>query len=283
LILTDSQKINAEVKNQMKQLTKRALAVLGATAFVVLAARPARAVDHFNIDANRPLSFDDAESIAFGEMSLEVGAAIALPSDRDVGGEFDVEFLYGFALNTHVSIGIDPVVGGRADSEDTDFDPGDLSVGIFHNFNREYDNTPAFAIRADTYFPTGDDSEGVDFRLRGIASKTVGQYDRLHLNLDLNVNTETEADERSVVPGVILGYSRPLGYPRRFNRTGLAELGVRLGDEEGTDAVVTAGVGLRQQVGYSSVLDVGLQGELATGDDDQQDQLRFIVGYSTAF
>jgi len=267
----------------MKQLTKHALAVLGATAFVVLVAHPARAVDHFNIDANRPLSFDDAESIAFGEMSLEVGAALTLPNERDVGGEFDVEFLYGFAPNTHFSIGIDPVVGGRADSEDTDFDPGDLSVGIFHNFNREYGNTPAFAVRADTYFPTGDDSQGIDFRLRGIASKTVGQYDRMHLNLDLNVNTETEEEERSVVPGVILGYSRPLGYPRRFNQTGLAELGVRLGDEEGTDAVVTAGIGLRQQVGYQSVLDIGLQGELATGEDDQRDQLRLVVGYSTAF
>lgn len=267
----------------MKQLTKQALAVLGATAFVVLVAHPARAVDHFNIDANRPLSFDDAESIAFGEMSLEVGAALTLPNERDVGGAFDVEFLYGFAPNTHFNIGIDPVIGGRADSEDTDFDPGDLSVGIFHNFNREYGNTPAFAVRADTYFPTGDDSEGVDFRLRGIASKTVGQYDRLHMNLDLNVNTDTDEDERSVVPGLVLGYSRPLGYPRRFNQTGLAELGVRLGDEEGTDAVVTAGIGLRQQVDYQSVLDIGLQGELATGEDDQRDQLRLVVGYSTAF
>lgn len=267
----------------MKQLTKNAIAVLGTTALVTLVASEVRAVDHNNIDANRPLSFDDAESIAFGEQSLEIGAALTLPRGRDVGAQFDIEYLYGFAPNTHLNIGIDPIVGGRADTDDTRFDAGDLSVGVFHNFNREYNNTPAFSVRFDTYFPTGRDSRGVDFRLRGIASKTVGQYDRLHLNLDFNVNTGTEDEERSVVPGLVLGYSRPLGYPRRFNRTGVAELGVRLGDKEGTDAVMTAGIGLRQQVGYQSVFDVGLQGELATGEDDQRDRVRLAVGYSTAF
>jgi hypothetical protein len=245
-------------------------------------AAPARAVDHNNIDANRPLSFDDAESIGLREQALEVGGALVLPHERDVGGEFEVEYLYGFALNTHLVIGIDPAVGGRADSENTDFDPGDLSIGVFHNLNREYGNTPAFAVRADTYFPTGDDSQGVDFRLRGIASKTVGQYDRLHLNLDLDVNTQTEEEERSVVPGLILGYSRPLGYPRVFNRTILAEVGVRAGEEEGTSAITSAGIGLRQQVGYQNVLDIGLQSDFA-GSDGERDDLRFVVGYSTAF
>ena len=98
---------------------------------------------------------------------------------------------------------------------------------MFHNFNREYNNTPAFAVRADAAFPTGRESRGVDFRLRGIASKTVGEYDRLHVNLDLNVNSKAEEGDRAVVPGLILGYSRPLGYPTRFDRTILAELGVR--------------------------------------------------------
>lgn len=266
----------------MKQLTKHALATLSAGAFVVFAASSAHAVDHNNIDANRPLSFDDAESIGLGEQALEVGAALTLPRGGDVGGEFEVEYLYGFAPNTHLNVGIDPSVGGRADTDDTDFDAGDVSVGVFHNFNREYGNTPAFSVRADTYFPTGRDSQGVDFRLRGIASKTVGQYDRLHVNVDLNVNTETESDERSVVPGVILGYSRPLGYPRRFDRTILAEVGVRGGEDKGTDPIVSAGIGLRQQVGYQNVLDIGLQSDIA-GGDGERDDVRFIVGYSTAF
>jgi hypothetical protein len=266
-------------------ITKRCwkqIAVLGMAASVVLAASSAGANDHNNIDANRPLSFDDAESIGLGEQSLEIGAAFVKPHGRSAGGEFEVEYLYGFAPNTHLSIGIDPRVGGRAGNDDTRFDPGNLSVGVFHNFNREYGNTPAFAVRADAEFPTGRDSQGVDFRLRGIASKTVGQYDRLHLNVDLNVKSQPEDDERRVAPGVILGYSRPLGYPRRFDRTGLAELGVRASEEEGGGAVVSAGIGLRQQVGYQSVLDIGLKSEFAGGNGDR-DELRLVVGYSTAF
>lgn len=266
----------------MKQLTKHTLAVLSAGAFVVFAASSAHAVDHNNIDANRPLSFDDAESIGLGEQSLEVGGTLVVPRGGDVGGEFELEYLYGFAPNTHLNVGIDPSVGGRADTDDTDFDAGDVSVGVFHNFNREYDNTPAFSVRADAYLPTGRDSQGMDFRLRGIASKTIGQYNRLHVNVDLNVNTETEDGERSVVPGVILGYSRPLGYPRRFDRTFLAEVGVRGGEEKGTDPIISAGIGLRQQVGYQNVLDIGLQSDIA-GGSSERDDLRLIVGYSTAF
>jgi hypothetical protein len=240
------------------------------------------AVDHNNIDANRPLSFDDAESIAYREQSIEFGAALLLPEGRSVGGAFDIEYLYGFAPNTHLNIGIDPSIGGRSDTDNTEFDIGDLSVGVLHNFNREYNNTPAFAVRADAALPTGKDSEGVKFRVRGIASKTIGQYDRLHLNLDLNVNTETEENDRSITPGAILGYSRPIGYPRRFDQTVLAELGIRADEEEDGGAIVSVGVGLRKQVGYQSVLDIGLQGNLAT-DSDARSEVRFITGYSLAF
>jgi len=45
---------------------------------------------------------------------------------------------------------------------------------------------------------------------------------------------------------------------------------------------VSAGIGLRQQVGYQNVLDIGLQSDIA-GGDGERDDLRFVVGYSTAF
>jgi len=269
------------MKQLMSQPGKQAIVVLAA-AFVVFVASTAHAVDHNNIDANRPLSFDDADSIATGEQSLEVGAALIKPRGRTAGGEFEVEYLYGFAPNTHLNVGIDPSVGDRADTEDTDFDPGDVSVGVFHNFNREYDNTPAIAFRTDAALPTGRNSQGVDFRLRGIASKTVGEYDRLHVNLDLNVKSQPESDEHRLTPALILGYSRPLGYPRRFDRTILAELGVRGSEEKGAAPIVSAGIGLRQQVGYQNVLDIGLQSDFA-GGNGERNNVRFVAGYSTAF
>jgi hypothetical protein len=254
----------------------------GAIASSVTIVNPASAVDHNNLDAGRPLSFDDAESIAYREQSIEFGAGLNLPSNRSVGGSFDIEYLYGFALNSHLVIGLDPSVGGKADTDDTDFDVGNLSVGVFHNFNREYDNVPAFAIRGDLGFPTGRDSRGVDVRLRGIASKTVGQYDRLHLNLDLNLKTDVDNEERSVIPGLILGYSRPIGYPKRFDKTFLAEMGVRASQDREGGAILLTGVGLRQQVGLQSVVDIGLEGDIATGAGERS-ELRFKVGYSFGF
>lgn len=65
---------------------------------------------------------------------------------------------------------------------------------------------------------------------------------------------------------MVVGYSTPLGYPTRFDWTGLAELSVRQSEENGKAPVVSVGLGLRQQVKVTSVFDV-----------------RLIAGYSTAF
>lgn len=243
---------------------------------------PVAANDHNNLDADRPLSFEDAESLGFGEQSIEFGGSVLFSENRSIGGEFDLEYLNGVILNGHVIIGIDPKVGGRVDSEDTDFDIGNLSIGFFYNFNREYDNVPAFAIRADAGLPTGNDARGVDFRLRGIASKTVGQYDRIHLNLDLEVKTDTDSEDRSVIPGVILGYSTPIGYPRQFDRTFLAELGVIASENVNGGIVIRTGVGLRQQIGRQDVLDFGISGDIATGSEGNS-QLKLTIGYSFGF
>ena len=166
--------------------------LLIAVGLVASFTNPVFANDHNNLDSGRPLSFDDAESIGFGEQSIEFGGSLVFPENSNLGGEFDIEYLNGIIRNGHIIIGIDPQVGGRVNSDDTDFDVGNLSVGFFYNFNREYDNVPAFAIRTDLGLPTGNNAGGLDFRLRGIASKTVGQFDRLHLNLDLNIKTDPD-------------------------------------------------------------------------------------------
>jgi hypothetical protein len=254
----------------------------GAIASTVIFVNPVLAVDHNNLDSGRPLSFDDADSLAYREQAIEFGAGLNLPSNQSIGGSFDIEYLYGFALNSHLFIGLDPSFGGKADTDDTGFDVGNLSVGVFHNFNREYNNVPAFALRGDLGLPTGRDARGVDIHLRGIASKTMGQYNRFHLNLDLNVKTSVDGEERSVIPGMILGYSRPIGYPKRFDQTFLAEIGVRASQDSSGGAILLTGVGLRQQVGLRSVFDVGLEGDVATGARERS-ELRFKVGYSLGF
>jgi hypothetical protein len=246
-------------------------------------AGPARAVDHNNIDAHRPLSFDDGEAIAYREQSLELGLSAGWPRGRPLGVGLDVEYLYGFAPNSHLSLGFEPSFGGRAGEESTAFDFGDVSLGLFHNFNREYGSTPAFSLRGDVFFPAGRDAKGVATRLRGIMSKHAGQYGRLHVNVDLNANPGAARDERQFVPGLVLGYSRPIGYPTTFTTTGLAELSVRAGEERGIGAVLGIGLGIRRQVGVRSVLDLGIQSDVAGWDGAARDRVRLIAGYSYGF
>ena len=89
--------------------------------------------------------------------------------------------------------------------------------------------------------------------------------------------------EREFFPGVTLGYTRPLGYPTRFDTTGLAELSVQAGEKSGTGPVIGIGIGLRKQVTVRSVLDVGLQSDLLRVNGAPGDRIRFVVGYSTGF
>jgi hypothetical protein len=257
--------------------------LLPAWLLVLLAAAPLHAVDHNNLDAGRPLRFEDADSLALREQALEVGLELRAPRHRAAGVEAHAEYLYGFALNTHLALGFAPSAGGRAGSRDTSFDVGDVSLGVFRHLNREYGRTPALALRGDVFLPTGRDSQGVDFRVRGIAGKTMGQYGRLHANLDLNMAPDPEAGEREFHPAFTLGYSRPLGYPRRFDRTGLVALSVASGPESGKGPVVSLGAGMRQQVTVRSVLDVGLESDVAASRGAPRDRVRLIAGYSTAF
>jgi hypothetical protein len=252
-------------------------------ALLLSTALPAGAVDHNNVDAHRPLTFDDAEAIAYREQSLEFGLGLGWPKGSPIGLELEAEYLYGFALNSHLALGFEPSIGGRAGEESTAFDVGDVSVGLFHNFNREYNNTPAFSLRGDLFFPTGRESSGVGYRLRGIMSRQAGRYGRLHVNVDLNGNPGASRGERKIHPGLVLGYTRPVGYPTEFTTTGLAELAVQAGPESGTGPVVSAGVGVRKQVGVRSVVDVGLRSHIAGLDDAPRDYLRVVTGYSYSF
>ncbi len=240
----------------------------------------ARAVDHNNIDAGRPLDFDDAQAIAYRERALDVGGALDVSSGGDVNAAGALEFLSGFAPNTHFSVGIDPQYG-RAQNGNRRFDNGDLSVGVLHNFNREYGNVPALGARVDAFLPTGRDSSGVDFRLRGIASRQFQQYARLHLNIDLGLNNSASNGERKYLPGAIVGYSKPIGYPTSFNRTLLAQVALRANPKRGQSGIFNVGIGMRQQVTVDSVFDIGFKSDLTGGRG--RSALKFIAGYSKQF
>jgi hypothetical protein len=263
-------------------------AVLASAALVTpTGAAWASPIDHDNLDSSRPLRMEDAESIAYRERAIEFGIAPTAPfrpSRRGAGLGLSAEYLYGFALNTHFSLDFDPYLGARSQSGDRRFDPGNLSVGVFRNLNRETLGRPAYAVRADLALPTGRDARGVALRLRGIMSRTFNQYSRFHVNAEATVRSDTGGGARAFQPAVTVGVSRPVGYPTRFDRTFAAELGARASDESGKGAVFSAGVGLRQQVTVRSVFDVGLTTDFAaTNAGAGRNNLRLVAGYSTQF
>ena len=135
----------------------------------------ARAADHNNLDAGRPLRFDDADPVALREQNLELGTDLSVPVRRPLGFGIGADYLYGFAPDTQVSLGLRPSAGGRAGSRETGFDVGDLSLGVLHQFQREYGAAPAFAVRGDVALPTGRGSRGAEFRVRERKEAPPGQ------------------------------------------------------------------------------------------------------------
>jgi hypothetical protein len=297
----------------------RRAAPLLATLALLAVGPAAHAIDHDNIDAGRPLKIEDADAIAFRERALEVGAAPTWTRGGSgtprgfAGVGLSVEYLYGFAFNTHLNVGLDPYAARRVRSGGGSagrhivvrptpgagggtgvsavygggyrFEAGELSLGVFHNFNRETLATPAYAVRADVHLPLGGSPYGgPGFRLRGILSRTFAQYNRLHVNADAHFETDPPAGERRFLPALTVGVSRPLGLPTRFDRTVLAELGARASEEEGRGTVFHGGVGLRQQVTPRSVFDAGLTADFAATDARAtRESLRLVAGYSTQF
>ena len=198
------------------------------------------ATDHNNIEHGRPLLFDDAYSIAFGEREFQVGL-------NSFAGKFGLmtSFGYGFAKNQEFSIGFNTLQGSSNDYE----------FSYFRNLAREIDNQPAIGYRLTISSENGKKATG---QLRFAATKAWHQYDKLHLNIDLET-------KQSV--GFILGYSTPLGYPKKFDQTFVSEISI-----QGMET--SFGVGVRRQVDARSVLDFGVR----TGK-----KLNVIVGYSIAF
>lgn len=216
----------------------------------------ALANDHNNLDAGRPLRFDDAYSIAFGERTFDFGLSMTSFRNRAPSYGFMAEFRYGFAKNQDIGIGFDSSASH-------------VELSYFHGLRREIENSPALGYRVELGIPTKGGP--VEAKLRGVMTRHLGQYDKVHLNLDAFY------EDRMVRYGGVLGYSTPLGYPTRFDQTLLAEFAIE--DRDGWRG--TFGVGLRHQLDARSVLDVGVESEVFARAARMP--LRVILGLSIGF
>lgn len=237
------------------------------------------ATDHNNVDAGRPMRFDDASSIAFGERAIAWGLGFDQGRGRRNSVMGALEFKYGVAKNQDFGIAWHPQYSGANQR----FTAGAMEFSYFRQIQREIDSSPALAYKIGLEAPAEPGESGVDMRVRGILSTTLRQYDKIHFNLDATLATEPEPGERDLAWGLLVGYSNPLGAPTQFDKTLVAQFGFEQSRRAGEGWFSTLGIGLRQQVAEQAVFDFGLEADLWSESSSRRRGFRLTLGYSMGF
>lgn len=185
---------------------------------VVLFVMPglAIALDHDNLDPNRPIAIEDAYVIPKGEIGLEGGVTF---NDRKEGKGrfgFQPQIIYGAFDNTQIEIMTGLQTEPRAVQGDDK--SGDLSIGVLYNFNTETLSVPALAVRVEVGLPTGVRSRGIDTDLTGVMTRSFGRW-RTHLNVGYTFLASPQQNERAGAYRLAAAVSYPLGYPMSFRDT----------------------------------------------------------------
>jgi hypothetical protein len=227
------------------------IAILG----MVMLPTVALALDHDNLDPNRPIAIEDAYVIPKGEIGVEGGVTF---NDRKEGKGrfgFQPQIIYGAFENMQLELMTGLVTEPTTVAGDDK--SGDLSVGVLYNFNTETIDLPAFALRAEVGFPTGVNSRGLDTELTGVMTRSFGRW-RTHVNIGYTFLGAPQGQERSGTYRVVAAVSYPLGYPTSLRDTIIANVFTRQSDLVGQRNPTGVGIGLRHQVSSRVVLDAGL-------------------------
>jgi hypothetical protein len=222
---------------------------------ICLVAAPVWAADHNNLDEGRPLRLEDAYPIAYGELSAETGARVSLNRQSPDRVTFPVELLYGAYRNLQVGVG--STLATAPHTIDEAEKSGDLRTFALYNFNQETLRLPAFTAKLSLDFPTGIHSRGVDTELKGILTRSFGQF-RAHLNAGYEFVGHARDGGRDGRYEVVLGAQYPLGYPHFLNTTVLAEVFTQQSVHAGETNPSGVELGVRQQVAPLTVLDLGV-------------------------
>lgn len=247
-------------------------------AVLMWTAAPLFALDHDNLDPNRPIGMEDAYAIPKGEIGLEGGVRFNDRREGRTSVTFQPQIIYGAFANTQIEIQgdlfTDPrsLVGANKS--------GDLHLGVLYNFNTETLSLPAFAVRVEADLPTGVNSKGVDTQLTGILTRSFGRL-RVHLNAGYSVIGSPQGQERPGAYRAVAAVSYPLGYPTSFRDTLIASVYSRQSDLRGQQNHTGVEIGIRHQLTSRVVLDGGLGTEFV-GPADRA-ALLGTVGVSVGF
>jgi len=209
-----------------------------------------------NLTEGQPLHLDDAEA----GHGAQVQGSLRYTRTDDNQDQYYLspQLQVGFGQYWHYQIAV-PTMAGAADRTTS----GDVQFLLFRQLNTEQGQRPAFAVAGEATLPSGVHSAGLDTRLKGIMSKSIGSApgrDRIHLNADWYHNAGRHPDERSHYYGAVLGYSHAWGQStalildfwrqqqRQIGQTyNLAELGVRRKVSDKAVASFAGSAGIAQQ------------------------------------
>jgi hypothetical protein len=239
-------------------------------------ARLACAIDHKNLDENRPIRLEDAYPISSGEIAVEAGGGFKLARRGASRGFFPIELLYGALPNLQIGIGsvlfTDPrEIADRPKS-------GDLHLGALYNFNQETLSLPAIALKLGVDGPTGIGGRGYGVEVKGIVTKSIERLS-LHFNTGYEFVTDLKDGERDGRYGLALGFSYPVGAPQFTRATLVGDVFAEQASRRGEGTTVGAEVGLRYQLTPRIVWDLGVGTEFA----ESGDRSRFFVGTGFSF
>jgi outer membrane putative beta-barrel porin/alpha-amylase len=257
-------------------MTKTITAVIGLA--VLIGAGPATAIDHKNLDENRPLRLEDAYSISSGEIAVEVGGGFRLARRGADQGFFPVEVLYGAFPNFQLGVGSILFT----DPHEVDEHPksGDLHLSALYNFNQETISVPAFGLKLGLDLPTGVDARGFLVEVKGIITKSIERLS-LHLNAGYEFLTDTRHDERDGRYEFALGFSYPVGAPQFTRATLVGDVFAEQAAKRRESTIVGAELGMRYQLTPRIVWDVGVGTEFAGPAD--RSRVFFQTGFSFGF
>jgi hypothetical protein len=253
---------------------------IGATAvaFAMLWPATGLALDHDNLDPNRPIGMEDAYAIPQGEIGMEGGVRVNDRREGKTRVTFQPQIIYGAFANAQIEIQGDlftepnTLVGANKS--------GDLHLGVLYNLNTETIDLPAFAVRVEAELPTGVNSRGVDTQMTSILTRSFGRL-RAHLNAGYTILGSPQGQERPGTYRVVAAVSYPLGYPTSFLDTLITSVYTRQSDLRGQRNNTGLEIGLRHQLTSRVVLDGGLGTEFY-GPPDRA-ALLGTVGVSMGF
>lgn len=236
-------------------LKTKTLAV-GVAAFCAAAVVHASEPD--NLSDGAPLAIEDTKVTETGKWQYQLPLIFERKSNGSERLRFEPEVRVGILRNWHGSLTV-PLHMGSADRTGS----GDLRLGVQGKLSEESGWLPSFGVSLSGDLPTGKDSEGVDTRLKLLATKSLptSTKQHVHLNALFEDNAKPLATERSSRRGMVLGYDVEV----RSNTVVLADYVYEQGMEIGSyDRLLE--VGLRHKV-KEGVLGLGVGiglGESAT-------------------